>query len=58
MSPRGGWIGMTTKFDSFSSNTWADSALPVWPVVMTGQTGQALDFTGDTGQTGVAQSTC
>jgi hypothetical protein len=25
---------------------------------MTGQTGQALNFTGDTGQTGVAQSTC
>jgi hypothetical protein len=45
----GGWIGVTTKLNSFSPNTWADSAPPVRPVVVTGQ---ALDFTGDTGQTG------
>jgi hypothetical protein len=48
----GGWIGVTTKLNFFSPNTWADSAPPVRPVVMTGQTGQALVFTGDTGQTG------
>jgi hypothetical protein len=54
MSPRGGgWIGVTTKLNCFSSNTWADSAPLVRPVVMTGQTGQALDFTGNTSQTGV-----
>jgi hypothetical protein len=29
MSPRGGWIGVTTKLNSFSQNTWADSAPPV-----------------------------
>jgi hypothetical protein len=60
ISPKGGggWIGVTTKLNSFSPNTWADSAPQVRPVVMTGQIGQALDFTGDTGQTGVAQSTC
>jgi hypothetical protein len=57
MSLRGGWIGVTTKLNSSSPNTWADSVPPVRPVVMTGQTSQALDFTGDTGQTGVAQST-
>jgi hypothetical protein len=50
----GGWIGVTTKLNFFSPNTWADSAPPVRPVVMTGQTGQALDFTGDTGQTGAS----
>jgi hypothetical protein len=49
----GGGIGVTTKLNSFSPNTWADSAPPVRPVMMTSQTGQALDFTGDTGQTGV-----
>jgi hypothetical protein len=53
MSPRGGgWIGVTTKLNSFSPNTWADSAPPVRLVVMTGQTGQSLDSTGYTGQTG------
>jgi hypothetical protein len=52
MSPKGGWIGETTNLNSFSPNTWADSAPPVRPVVVTGQTGQALDFIGDTGQTG------
>jgi hypothetical protein len=41
-----------TKLNSFSSNTWADSVPPVKPVVMTGQTGQAMNFTRDTGQTG------
>jgi hypothetical protein len=58
MSPRGGWIGMTTNLNSFSPNTWAGSAPPVRPVVVTGQTGQALNSTGDTGQTGIAQNTC
>jgi hypothetical protein len=43
---------MTTKLNSLSPNTWADSAPPVRPVVMIGQNDQALDFTGDTDQTG------
>jgi hypothetical protein len=52
MSPRGGVNRRDDQIKLFPQSTWADSAPPVRPVVVTGQTGQALVLTDDTGQTG------